>query len=124
MINLVHFNYSEFDSPDEPGSGKKMKDSFMQMLERARTYANTPFIINSGYRTKEHNARVGGSKTSSHLYGFAADIACTDPIKREKIIFGLIHAGFQRLGIAKTFIHVDNDPKKNPAIWVYPINHL
>ena len=27
--------------------------------------------------------------------------------------------GFQRFGIAKTFIHVDNDDQKPNAIWLY-----
>ena len=32
------------------------------------------FIITSGYRTKEQNDKIGGSKTSAHLDGFAVDI--------------------------------------------------
>ena len=27
--------------------------------------------------------------------------------------------GFQRFGIGKTFIHVDNDDQKKAAIWLY-----
>ena len=33
-----------------------------------------PIIINSGYRSEEVNKRVGGSPTSNHLTGCAADI--------------------------------------------------
>ena len=35
-----------------------------------------PIIINSGYRSWEVNKRVGGSSTSNHLVGCAADIKC------------------------------------------------
>ena len=35
-----------------------------------------PIIINSGYRSWEVNKKVGGSSTSNHLVGCAADIKC------------------------------------------------
>ena len=35
-----------------------------------------PIIINSGYRSWEVNKRVGGSSTSNHLVGCAADVKC------------------------------------------------
>ncbi len=35
-----------------------------------------PIIINFGYRSWEVNKRVGGSSTSNHLVGCAADIKC------------------------------------------------
>ena len=116
---MIYFDYSEFDSPDKIGSGKKMKPHVLDMLDVARGSAGVPFKINSGYRTKEHNEKVGGSPTSSHLGGWAVDIHCTDSSTRERILYGLIRAGFQRIGIAKTFIHADVDPYKQPAIWLY-----
>jgi len=36
-------------------------------------------IINSAYRSEEVNERCGGSRTSNHLTGCAADIRCTGP---------------------------------------------
>jgi zinc D-Ala-D-Ala carboxypeptidase len=119
---MKHFKISEFDSPDLPGSGKNMNQDFLEMLDKARDSVDIIFEINSGYRTPEHNKSVGGSPTSSHLKGYASDIKCTNSIDRWKIVNALISVGFKRLGIAKTFIHVDNDPNKNNAIWVYPIN--
>ena len=116
---MRYFKEHEFDSPDLMGSGRHMKPFFLDMLEMARGAAGTPFKINSGYRTKEHNKKVGGSETSSHLIGFAADIHCTSSVVRERIIYGLVKAGFQRIGIADTFIHCDVDPMKSPAIWLY-----
>ena len=35
-----------------------------------------PIVINSGYRSWEVNSRAGGSATSNHLVGCAADIRC------------------------------------------------
>jgi zinc D-Ala-D-Ala carboxypeptidase len=35
-----------------------------------------PIIVSSGYRSQAVNAAVGGSKTSQHMSGQAADIIC------------------------------------------------
>ena len=37
---------------------------------------NDPIIINSAYRSWEVNKKAGGSATSNHLVGCAADIRC------------------------------------------------
>lgn len=118
---MVYFNYSEFDSPDLPGSGHRyMNPEFLKMLDNARHYAGVPFKINSGYRSKEHNFRIGGSKQSSHMKGLAADISAKSSLYRYKIINALLAAGFTRIGIADTFIHVDMDTDKvQNVIWTY-----
>lgn len=117
---MTYFDISEFDSPDEVGSGSRMHPTTLEMLESARGFARIPFRINSGFRTKEHNAYVGGSKYSSHCYGYAVDIHCTDSRSRHVIIKSLLQAGFNRIGIADTFVHADNDPEKDPdVIWTY-----
>lgn len=116
---MKYFKQSEFDSPDIPGSGENMQDRFLLFLNQARQHADTPFKINSGFRTVEHNKKIKGSKTSSHLKGVAVDISCKNSIDREKILYGLIQAGFKRIGIAKTFIHTDLDTHKPYSIWLY-----
>ena len=125
MIKLKYFELSEFDSPDQENSGVNMDHDFLRMLDKAREIAGISFKINLGYRSEAHNLRVSGvpkttsNRGSSHLYGFAADISCTNSNIREAIVRSLIKAGFTRLGIAKSFVHVDNDPNKVDAIWLY-----
>ncbi len=116
-----YFDPPEFDSPDQPGSGAEMMQPlFIDKLTYARTMAGIPFRINSGYRTPAHNEKVGGLSTSSHLKGYAADIACTGNEARALILQALFAAGFSRIGIAQTFIHVDCDPDKYICrVWVY-----
>ena len=93
---------------------------FLEKLDEARGYANIPFKINSAFRTKEHNAKIGGKPNSSHLRGLAVDISVFDSVNRFKILNALIHAGFTRIGIADTFIHVDDDKEKSQkVIWKY-----
>jgi len=123
---LKYFNYDEFDSPDEDGSGLpttdggKMSISFLHKLDEARAIAGVPFSITSGYRSKKHNATVGGRVGSSHLKGVAVDISCKTSADRTKIINALVKVGLgRRMGIAKTFIHTDDDKDKPAAIWLY-----
>ena len=117
---MINFELYEFDSPDEKGSGSYMQPSTLQMLNDARAIAGIPFKINSGFRTKSHNAYVGGKEKSSHLYGYAVDIHCTDSRGRAIIIDALRKAGFTRFGIGNTFIHVDNDAAKDAnVVWLY-----
>jgi hypothetical protein len=43
------------------------------ILEPARQQLG-PLHINSGYRSPELNAAIGGSSTSAHMIGYAADV--------------------------------------------------
>jgi len=116
---LEYFELSEFDSPDLPNSSKGMCADFLQMIDNARGIAGIPFKINSGMRTIAHNRSLNSKDTSSHIKGCAADIHCNNSVDRSKIVAALIQAGFRRLGIANTFVHVDCDNEKPNAIWLY-----
>lgn len=97
-----------------------MNVNFLAKLDEAREIAEIPFIINSAYRTKEHNKKVGGKPNSSHLRGLAVDIKATDSRTRFLVLQALISVGFNRIGIAKTFIHVDDDESKSKEVaWLY-----
>lgn len=117
-----HFVSSEFDSPDAPGSGQYMDPEFIRRLEAARVIAGHPFRITSGYRTEAHNTRIGGVPGSAHTKGMAADISTSGltRARRNRIIAALGAAGFQRIGEADSFLHVDIDTSKpTPAFWAY-----
>ena len=117
---MRNFNINEFDSPDVKGSGAKMNKCFLEMLDNARDIAGIPFSINSGYRTLEQNSKVGGVNSSSHTKGLAVDIACKDSRGRFLIVSALKEAGFTRIGISDSFIHVDSDSDKaQDVIWTY-----
>lgn len=76
-----HFRVREFRCKD--GSDEVLiSDELVAMLEKLRTklgddlHGEVRVNINSGYRTKAHNKKIGGSTTSKHCKGLAADIIC------------------------------------------------
>lgn len=115
MIN--YFTKDEFKC--KCGCGMDVTDELKDILTTARKISDTPYVINSGARCKSHNAKVGGSPTSTHVQGEAVDIGYSSPLQLVKILFGLINAGFTRIGIHPKFIHVDIDKHKPNAIWEY-----
>ena len=60
-----------------------------ECLDKIRETFGKPIYVNSGYRCKELNNRVKGSKTSHHLYGKAADITLKSK-KLNSVLFNLI----------------------------------
>ena len=116
-----YFTWSEFDSPDVPGSGAEHMDAYLvELLDQAREIAGLAFHITSGYRSPQHNRAVGGVKNSSHTKGLAADIQAHGSGTRYHILAALIKVGFNRIGIGKGFIHVDIDETKHKeGIWDY-----
>jgi zinc D-Ala-D-Ala carboxypeptidase len=61
--------------PNVPGPGEieNLKRLGAHVLDPLRTYLG-PVVCISGYRSPKLNAAVGGSKTSQHMQGLAADI--------------------------------------------------
>lgn len=98
----------------------QMKPQLLLRLATAREIADCSFVLTSAMRCTAHNAAEGGRPTSSHLTGWAVDVRALSSRKRFKIIKALLQAGFERIGVAKTFIHADCDPRKPKGVtWLY-----
>jgi|TARA_R100001594_G_scaffold27813_1_gene52787 uncharacterized protein YcbK (DUF882 family) len=121
-INLNYFKMSEFDCPCEEGSGSKMDLNLLIILDKMRHRAGIPFKITSGYRCQKYNDSLkNSSKNSAHIKGRAVDISALDSRSRFLIIESAIHFGIQRIGIGKSFIHIDIDDHEKSAqvAWLY-----
>ena len=68
-----HFNRKEYDFPCF--GLNKVSPILAKYVEIIRSEINVPINIISGTRCEKHNADVGGVPDSSHLGGYAADIA-------------------------------------------------
>lgn len=84
MANINYFDFPELIKTDT-GIKNCPKELWVvshilktaQFLEEVRIILGAPIIVNSCYRNKAVNAKVGGVKNSYHLYGRAADITCS-----------------------------------------------
>ena len=115
-----NFSREEFRSKDGAYFPKHVQDNLQilaEQLEVLREHFQKPIQINSGYRSPEHNAKIGGEKNSQHLLGKAADIVI-DGISPEEVadaIEFLIDADMMKqggLGRYKDFTHYDIRGKK------------
>jgi len=77
MRLTTNFSKSEFDSKDGaemPANVLETVKKLAENLQVLRDYLKAPITVNSGYRSPQHNANVGGAKRSQHLFGTASDI--------------------------------------------------
>ena len=61
------------NTPDDEAL-ENLKTLCEKVLQPVREHFGKSVTVNSGYRSPESNAAVGGSKTSDHCKGMAADI--------------------------------------------------
>ncbi len=123
----AYFRPWEFDSPDEPGSGLRMKESTVRKYDLMRVLYGAPIHMNSGFRTRKRNTilrnRPGGHhavKDSAHMRGYAGDPKVHNSKERYTFVNLMIKVGFRRIGIARGFVHGDDDPSKPiNVIWTY-----
>ena len=114
-----HFTNKELECRCGCGLNNFSQD-MLDRLDMAREYAKIPFVVTSACRCEEHNRAVGGKEDSSHTKGLAIDISADNSPQRARVIYGLLMAGFNRMGIAKNFVHVDIDKDKPPYVtWLY-----
>ena len=59
------------------------------VLDPLREFLGKPIRVTSGYRHPELNRRIGGSKTSDHMYGRAADIVVRG-IQPDEIVYAVM----------------------------------
>ena len=63
------------DNKPGPEILENLKDTCVQ-ADRVRELLGFPMLVSSGYRSLKLNSAIGGSKTSSHVQGYAMDFIC------------------------------------------------
>lgn len=108
-----NFKVKEFACND--GTDAILIDSeLVEKLQIIREYFGKPVYINSAYRTKDYNKKVGGASNSQHLYGKAADIRIPG-IAPNTIATFAKQIGFRGVGIYNWGCHVDT--RINKSYW-------
>lgn len=136
---MKYFSYSEFfksdvaekhqveNIPDDAQLSQvlgNIKALVLNVLDPLRTMIARPIIITSGYRSQRVNELVGGSKTSQHLLGKAADIHVQGYTPQQMdMVYRTIqmYYDFDQLIFypSKNFIHVSwNGNKNRQESWV------
>ena len=109
MINDIHisehFKLLEFQSGDT--QEVKIDPELIEKLEKLRKRIGQPLVINSGYRTLEHNKAVGGAENSLHPTGKAGDIAKVKGLSIDEMAVLAQKAGFDGIGKYNWGIHAD-----------------
>lgn len=109
----ANFRVREFACKD--GSDQVLIDTqLVDVLQKIRDHFGKPVTITSAYRTPAHNRKVGGSSSSYHVKGMAADIkifgvsAVAIALYAQTITKGV---GAYYYG-ASDFVHVDTRTSK------------
>ena len=106
-----YFDSSEFASRDgakSPYGPMNIRPELVCFLNQIREKFGKSIIVNSGYRSVEHNAAVGGVPNSYHTKGLAADIRPSDPVDLQEL-YELCDRMDRDGGVGHydTFVHVD-----------------
>jgi hypothetical protein len=107
-----HFLLSEFASHD---TGEVIVDpDLIVRLEKMRQLLSLPIVVDSGYRTPEHNAAVGGVPKSLHCKGRAVDIKCAF-VSLPLLLAAAIWAGFPGVLVYTKYSFLHCDLREVPA---------
>lgn len=84
----------------------EMEKDFIALLDIIREECGFPFVITSGYRHETHPVEARKKRAGTHAKGCAVDIKAT-PKQAMKIMEVAKYHGITRIGVAKSFIHLD-----------------
>ena len=94
-----------------------MPDASVHRYDELRERCGFPLIATSGYRSPRHSKERDKAEPGEHTRG-AADFAVSNGWQRHRIVSEATAMGFTGIGVAKTFVHVD-DRTSTPVLWVY-----
>lgn len=111
----AHFKVREFACGDGPDA-VLVAPRLVMVLETIRAHFGAPVVIQSAYRTPQHNAKVNGAAHSQHCYGMAADISVSGQKPETVATFARsIMPDWGGVGIyaKKGFTHIDVREKRS-----------
>lgn len=120
MKTARYFQDAEFRRCSPACSIEDMDDEFLFVLDQVRAKAGIPLVLNSAYRSPAYDKAKGRTGNGGHTKGMAVDIRCNTSQNRYKIVKAALECGIRRIGIGKTYVHLDGDPSlAQDVIWHY-----
>ena len=120
MTKPKYFSPAEFKACTPSCDISRMDAGFLALLDEVREAAGIPLVLNSAYRSRDWELAHERSGNSAHTRGKAVDIRCNTSQNRYRILAAAIECGVPRIGVGKTYIHLDNDPTlPQGVIWHY-----
>ena len=105
-----------------PQSSEQQLDSLLlSILKQIEELTQREVIVNSAFRSISYEVRQGRNGSSAHCLGKAVDLYCFDSSYRYQVVKLALQLGINRIGIYKSFIHLDvansKDGKNTQVIW-------
>jgi len=118
------FKYFKIEDFNCQATGNnEMVEEFIYRLDELREACGFPFYITSGYRDplghpiEARKTRLN-RQPGTHAQGIAADIRVSGGAQRRLVVEKAVELGFNGIGVAKTFVHVDIR-QTAPVLWCY-----
>lgn len=111
-----NFKLSEFDCKCSRCSKVLLDTKLIELLQKIRDHFGASINVNSGYRCSAHNKEVGGSSSSNHVKGTAADIRVKGVEPRDVAMYAE-SIGIKRIGLYEgdkegNFVHIGSGTTK------------
>ena len=110
-----------FDNCTPKSSRQQLDSLLLNILDEIEETIGQELHINSAFRPVVHEIQKGRNGQSAHSLGKAVDIMCYSSALRYDIVKLALQLGVNRIGIYKTFVHLDvasgKDGKNTCVIW-------
>ena len=117
-----NFKYSEFERSDtakkygiDNAIPKELKPNIKALVDNVLQPLRDVWgamRVNSGYRCRALNEKVGGVESSMHRTAEACDVSCSNPIKLAQLAKDL-DLPFDQIGVYSTFLHISHKRNGN-----------
>lgn len=101
---------------------RSVNQSTLNKAQIVRDLANRPLIVTSGGRCPNHPNEIHRTTPADHQKCNAVDISLAGGLQRGELVKLGIDAGFNAIGVAKTFVHLGYREELKPGeimMWTY-----
>jgi len=115
-MEFRYFDIEDFACSETGENG--IQPEFVAALDDLRHECGFPFVVTSGFRSKDHSIEKTKKVGGRHTRGDAADIQVTNGLQRMALVSKALEHGFKGIGVAKSFVHLDTRDSE-PVMWTY-----